>query len=282
MLFSKNRCWKIKVIIRVVNFSGQYTNRRCENSIFFNISTNPKASFWGLWVKRFLISEGGAWYRYYSHHTWLVLCLFVRPLLSLYSTISPHSPHSLCMHSSSSSSHSQSADATHCSPLFLLFSSLHLPPLSSHSVYSCQTLFSSSFIHLIFSSSHSVIQCGIVHLLIFSSFLSSLWPHLPNYHCCLSSSLSLSLRSFSPWAGRSDSRMVWLIFTFLFRHFAIPHMAFELWDKLQKLIKWSRVKRCFSSSWSALDIVDGFSVIGWVYFYWSISLFGFNVFLGNT
>lgn len=34
MFFSKNRCWKIKVIIRVVNFSGQYTNRRCENSVF--------------------------------------------------------------------------------------------------------------------------------------------------------------------------------------------------------------------------------------------------------
>ena len=157
-----------------------------------------------------------------------------------------HFPSSSSSSSSCSSSHSQSADVSHCSPVFLPFSSPHLPPLSSHSVYSCQALFSSFFI--LFSSSHSVIQCGIVHLLIFCSFLSvikiSALLHSP--------SLSPSLSLFSPWAGRAPSRMLWLMLTFLFRHSLVYGV------KWKKLIKWILGQKMILWPFQAtVDIIGG-------------------------
>lgn len=57
-----------------------------------------------------------------------------------------------------------STDVSHCSPLFSPL--LHLPPLSSHTVYSCQTPL--SFIFLSLYSSHSVTLSTSVSLFIFS------------------------------------------------------------------------------------------------------------------
>lgn len=86
------------------------------------------------------------------------------------------------MHFSSSSSHSQWADVSHCFPVFLLFSSFHLPPLSSHSVYSCQTplpLFHPSLLFLL------TLPCNVAF------FISSFPPSFIFHFCYISLSLSL-------------------------------------------------------------------------------------------